>query len=188
MKTPSSDRCSDGFTRTDLAAVLAVTLLLCFVTLPALGRSGPTSGNLVCMDNLRRLAAAWLMYSDDNHQQLVGNRFGSTAQSGTPGLGIWAQGWLDWTTSSQNTNTSLLVDSDSGSLAHQRPERFARRPPPRPGGRRLHGGQHQRTRPHRRPNLVRWWLLRGLRSYRLPKPCNGSGGRGHQRHLGHLCS
>jgi prepilin-type processing-associated H-X9-DG protein len=108
---------STGFTRTELTVVLALLGGLLWLLVPVLGRAGLSSTSQVCMDNLRRLTGAWLMYSDDHNQALVGNYQGGIAQAPTAGLGSWAMGWLDWTGSPQNTNTALVVAPRYGALS-----------------------------------------------------------------------
>ena len=98
-----------GFTRLDLLALLTTVALLATVIRPVLGNSRPNR-SLVCMDNMRRLQAAWLLYAEDNEGRMAGNYHGGF-QLGTLGpQRPWASGWLDWTTISDNTNTLYLSD------------------------------------------------------------------------------
>ncbi len=98
-----------GFTRLELFTLLTLLCLLAVVIRPAWGNSGP-SRRLVCMENLRRLSAAWLLYADDNGGKFVGNYHGGFVP--TPGSRErpWASGWLDWTSAGDNTNTVYLTN------------------------------------------------------------------------------
>lgn len=55
-----------AFTRFELAVVLACVCLLGLVVLPMLGRSRAAGSEAVCMNNLRNLGRAFLVYSDQN--------------------------------------------------------------------------------------------------------------------------
>jgi type II secretory pathway pseudopilin PulG len=55
-----------AFTRLELGVVLACVVLLGLVTLPLLGRSHSAASEAVCMNNLRNLGRALLIYSDQN--------------------------------------------------------------------------------------------------------------------------
>ena len=64
----------DGFTVIELLAVLAVLALVTAVLLPALAGTRQNSQVIECLANQRQLAAAWIMYANDNHDILVPNR------------------------------------------------------------------------------------------------------------------
>jgi type II secretory pathway pseudopilin PulG len=55
-----------AFTRLELAVVLGCVSLLGLLVLPMLGRSHSAAGEAVCMNNLRNLGRAFLVYSDQN--------------------------------------------------------------------------------------------------------------------------
>jgi type II secretory pathway pseudopilin PulG len=55
-----------AFTRLELAVVLACVCLLGLIVLPMLGRSRAAGSEAVCMNNLRNLGRALLVYSDQN--------------------------------------------------------------------------------------------------------------------------
>jgi hypothetical protein len=100
-----------AFTLLELVVILAVLALLSCVLAPALCRTAPTSAAFQCLNNLRQLGAAWIMYADDNHGRLVYNRDGGAAGL-TSADASWVAGWLDFTSSSANTNTAMLVNHD----------------------------------------------------------------------------
>jgi prepilin-type processing-associated H-X9-DG protein len=87
---------------------------------PALARTRPTSQIVQCLSNTRRLMAAWQMYSADNNGKIVVNLHGGSAMGGTGdavyGMS-WAEGWLDWTYSTDNTNVQFLVNGRYSKLA-----------------------------------------------------------------------
>ena len=100
---------SGAFTLIELVTVCAVLALGALTLLPALGRSRPDSNPLRCLNNLRQLGNAWVMYAEDNQGKLVYNPDGAGVGR-TFDQPSWAGGWLDFTTSPDNTNTALLVD------------------------------------------------------------------------------
>ena len=112
-----------GFTRTELAVVIGVLMTFAGLLLPALASPKSRGDTLSCLANLRRLIQAWALYSDDNNGRLVMNFHGGDAQGGAAATGNggrnapWAVGWLDWTTSADNTNVSYLVDPKYAKLA-----------------------------------------------------------------------
>ena len=63
---------------------------------------------------MRTLIRAWHAYAENHSGSLVHNYHGGDAQGGVgpghPGKAPWALGWLDWSTSSDNTNKLLILD------------------------------------------------------------------------------
>lgn len=112
---PLPQRTETGFSRIDLLAVLATAGTLALLVGPAMGSPNP-SRNLICLENLRRLSAAWLMYADDFSGNVVANYAGGDAQAALRTDG-WAMGWLDWTTAPANTNEQYLTTSRYSALA-----------------------------------------------------------------------
>ena len=103
-----------AFTLPELVVVLAVVSLLVALHWPARGSSrGPTQ-TAVCLSNHRQLALAWLMYAADNSDRLAGNLDGGDAQNSARTNRRWCVGWLDFSGSSHNTNTALLLNGQLG--------------------------------------------------------------------------
>ncbi len=98
-----------AFNLLELAVVVAVLALISCVLAPALARTGPNSAAFQCLNNLRQLGGAWIMYADDNRGKLVYNRDGGAAGL-TSADASWVTGWLDFTSSPANTNTAMLVN------------------------------------------------------------------------------
>lgn len=116
---PGRDGPQRAFTRLDLCALTAVLGLLGTVLLPALAAGGRGAGSLVCLDNLRRLTAAWVLYAEENQGRLVFNPASGMAANPSPAEPrlTWATGWLDWGSSAHNTNTAFLTDPRYGGLS-----------------------------------------------------------------------
>lgn len=122
MKKPEcSDRSIDrAFTLIDLLVVLGMLALAAALLAPALARTRPNSQAIQCMNNTRQLIRAWQMYSAENNGKPVVNLHGGAAQGGagdiTWGMS-WAEGWLDWTLATDNTNIAFLLNPRYAKLA-----------------------------------------------------------------------
>lgn len=97
-----------AFTLVDLLALLAVLALCATMLVPTLARTKSDSRVFQCLNNHAQLGRAWRLYAADNNDTLSYNIHGGGAI--TPYRPIWAAGWLDWSTNSDNTNTLKLTD------------------------------------------------------------------------------
>src|ERR1017187_1925163 len=98
-----------GFTLVELLVVVALVGLFASMLAPTLARTKPNSASFQCQNNLRQLAFAWKMYADDNNGSLVYNTDGGNAGK-MFGNEAWVGGWMDYTATTDNTNTALLID------------------------------------------------------------------------------
>lgn len=98
-------RRGDGFTLLELLAVMAVIGLIASLLLPSLVRSKQRAQAILCLHNLQQIQKAWTMYADENFGWLPGVLSGSY-----PGSDRWVSGWLDFSSSPDNTNTVYLTD------------------------------------------------------------------------------
>ena len=103
----------DAFTLVELLVVLATLGILTVLLLPAVAstQSGSTKP-FQCLNNMRQLAQAWTLYSEDNHDRLAINSDPHVLSSGfnLSSGPSWITGVLDWTTGQYNTNTSYLTN------------------------------------------------------------------------------
>lgn len=60
-----------GFTLVELLVVIAIIALLMAILMPALNRARELGRRSVCLGNLKQLALAWIMYTDENAGNLV---------------------------------------------------------------------------------------------------------------------
>ncbi len=109
VKKKSSEESQVGFTLTDLLVSVGVVALLGATVATALASTRPNSLAYQCLNNLRQLGIAWTMYSDDYQGVLVYNHDGLNAGKDAADAS-WAGGWLDFGTSSDNTNFVLLIN------------------------------------------------------------------------------
>jgi prepilin-type processing-associated H-X9-DG protein len=93
-----------GFSFTELLAILGVLSLLFLLQISAFAHNKGDSHRAVCADNLRRLGLSWLMYADDHRGRLAPNQ-----ADPFPRTNNWVGGWLDFTSSSDNTNLATIT-------------------------------------------------------------------------------
>ncbi len=109
-----------AFSVLELLAVLATIMLLACIAMPALSHTRVPTRSLVCVNNMHNLITAWQAYAVDNQDRLLTISHGASNQGGVgdPFWGVsWASGFLDWTTGTDNTNTTLLNREPFAKLA-----------------------------------------------------------------------
>src|SRR4030042_138791 len=76
-----------GFTLIELLVVITVIALLLALLIPALRSAKEQGQRVVCLSNLRQLTLAWIMYAEDNNENIVNGRaYG-------PVWDIWGPPW-----------------------------------------------------------------------------------------------
>lgn len=82
-----------GFTLIELLVVIAIIALLMSILMPALSKAKEQGKRVVCLNNIKQLTAAWIMYADDNADRLVNGSQGfakNSAGHGAPPPLNWA--------------------------------------------------------------------------------------------------
>jgi prepilin-type N-terminal cleavage/methylation domain-containing protein len=100
-----------GFTLIELLIVIAIIAILAALLLPALARAKQRAERAECLNNLRQLQLAWIMYADDNSDQLPPNYDQSTQT-----IKSWVKGIMKWDfpplpSNPDNYNTTNLTES-----------------------------------------------------------------------------
>jgi prepilin-type N-terminal cleavage/methylation domain-containing protein/prepilin-type processing-associated H-X9-DG protein len=84
-----------GFTLIELLVVIAIIAVLMAILMPALHRAREQGRRVICLNNLKQLSTAWIMYADENNDVLVNGAIGYS--NATTGWGQHAGeiAWVD---------------------------------------------------------------------------------------------
>jgi len=107
------DAARGGFSLIELLVVVAVVAILAALLFPALEKGRQKARGIECLNNLRQLGLGWQMYAEDYRERLVPN-WGNAAAGLDESCPSWVAGWMDYTSSSHNTNIDYLVHPGGG--------------------------------------------------------------------------
>src|SRR5438045_3014902 len=97
VQTMKNHEMERAFTKAELLAIIGAICMCGLISIGAIGSDSGAGKSMVCMNNLKQLTSAWLMYADENGGRLAENYTGGLAQggaAGNQGKSPWASGWL----------------------------------------------------------------------------------------------
>jgi prepilin-type N-terminal cleavage/methylation domain-containing protein len=112
-----------GFTLVELLVVIAVIAILAAILLPTLARAKSRATGIMCLNNVRQLIVAWQLYAHDQRDRLPYNLGGDADRKTVAPFNKanWVNGVLDWETTSDNTNSTLMLQSSLAAYCYNNP-------------------------------------------------------------------
>ncbi len=100
-----------AFTLMELLVVLGMVVIVSVMLVPALAATKPNSKVAQCLNDKRQLTLAWQMYAADNSDSILSCI--TWIQAGS----FQTSSYMDWTSSSRNTNTDALTNPTNALIA-----------------------------------------------------------------------
>lgn len=118
MKPVAHDKKRAAFTLIELLVVIAIIAILAAMLLPALVKAKQKAMTAACLSNLKQLGLAWVMYADENNDQMV--NLSTYFTDGAGNLSVTVSPWgTPWRTDLFNNQQSPAPNktTESGWIA-----------------------------------------------------------------------
>jgi prepilin-type N-terminal cleavage/methylation domain-containing protein/prepilin-type processing-associated H-X9-DG protein len=114
-----------AFTLIELLVVIAIIAILAAILLPVLNAAQERSRRIYCLNNLKELGMAWVMYASDNNDKIMPNPAEtavispSSVDNVQTTLQNWVNGYMQLAPNiGDNTNTYYLVHALTGAYCN----------------------------------------------------------------------
>jgi prepilin-type N-terminal cleavage/methylation domain-containing protein/prepilin-type processing-associated H-X9-DG protein len=110
-----------AFTLIELLVAIAIIGLLAGLLATAIAKAKAKAQGAMCVNNVKQLALAWLLYASDNNDRLPYNLGGSTTIRGiAPSLDFnWVNNIMTWGTNQDNTNLAFVLKGSFSPCANR---------------------------------------------------------------------
>lgn len=115
-KQPLKRTFERGFTLIELLVVIAIIAILASLLLPSLARAKAQGSQIACLNHVRQLNLAWMLYTQDHDDALPYNMgAGEILEMLARGENYnWASSVLDWEAKENNTNITHNTEASLG--------------------------------------------------------------------------